>query len=177
MAPANLTNSTQQRKWYREPWVWLLIALPLSAVIGGAYTAWLAVKTSDGLVTEDYYKQGLAVSETLSRNRHADELGISAGMRLTSDTVSLKLSSTSQEWKPPKQLLLTLSHPTRAGLDQSSVLQFAGERYVGSIRVPASGHWLVLVEDEAKTWRILSSVSLPSSGEILIGHVGKPVDD
>ncbi len=35
--PVNVMTET--RRWYREPWVWLLIALPMSAVVGGMVRA------------------------------------------------------------------------------------------------------------------------------------------
>ena len=51
-----------KKPWYREPWVWLMIALPASAVVGGIITIYLAVSTSDGLVVDDYYKRGKAIN-------------------------------------------------------------------------------------------------------------------
>ena len=57
--------------WYRQAWPWFLIAFPAIAVIAGAVTLWLAVSTSDGLVVDDYYKQGLAVQQTMARSQRA----------------------------------------------------------------------------------------------------------
>jgi hypothetical protein len=37
--------------------------LPI-VIVAGAVTVWLAVVSNDGLVTDDYYKQGLAVNQT-----------------------------------------------------------------------------------------------------------------
>ncbi len=76
----------------------------------------------------------------------------------------------------PPTLALTISHPTRAGLDQSRVLVRNGELYSGEVRLPAAGHWLVLLEDERKTWRVLGNVILPANGETLIGNSAVPVD-
>jgi len=44
------------RPWYREPWPWVLIAIPLLTVIASAITLWLAVSRPDYLVIgpEDY---------------------------------------------------------------------------------------------------------------------------
>ena len=58
-----LLHST--RPWFREPWVWLLIALPASAVLGGMVTIWIAVDSDDGLVVDDYYKRGLEINKKL----------------------------------------------------------------------------------------------------------------
>lgn len=168
MTTATPLGSRATQPWYREPWPWLLMLGPFIVVIAGSVTAWLAVVTSDGLVTEDYYKQGQAAGETLVRSRHAEELGIQAGVRLTADGLRVRLSSRST-MSPPPALMVTLSHPTRAGLDQQSRLQRDGDAYAGAMHLPASGHWLVLVEDEAKTWRLMGSVMLPAASEAVIG--------
>ncbi|MEW6513177.1 MAG: FixH family protein [Pseudomonadota bacterium] len=155
------------KPWYREPWPWFLMSGPILVIIAAFVSAWIAIRSSDGLVTEDYYKQGLVAGETLTRSKHAEELGISAGLRLTDEQVSIRL--TSRQTEKPAALNVTLSHPTRAGIDQKSVLKLNGEVYAGKLNLPASGHWLVLVEDEAKTWRIMGSVMLPAAGEVVIG--------
>lgn len=161
-----LTRSAQP--WYREPWPWLLMAGPAIVIVAGIITAWLAVTSSDGLVTEDYYKQGQAAGETLMRSRHAEAMGLQAGIVLKAEGVRVRLSSTA-EMPPPPVLLMTLSHPTRAGLDQQSRLQRDGDAYTGQLKLPASGHWLVLIEDEAKTWRLMGSTVLPAAKEAVIG--------
>ncbi len=157
------------KPWYREPWPWLLMIGPSVVVVAGIYTAWLAVSTSDGLVTEHYYKQGLMVGETLVQSRRAEELGIVAGLRLANDSIRIRWSSRQVDEPLPPALVVMLSHPTRAGLDQRSVLKPAGDAYVGELQLPASGHWLVLIEDEAKTWRLMGSVVLPAANETTIG--------
>lgn len=162
--------------WYREPWPWLLMAGPLIVVVAGFVTAWLAVTSSDGLVADDYYRQGQAAGETLARSRHAEALGLQAGIALKAEGIRVRLGSVAEMALPPA-LQVTLSHPTRAGLDQKSRLRRDGDAYAGTINLPAAGHWLVLVEDEAKTWRLMGSVLLPSAGEVVIGGVrdGAPV--
>jgi len=44
--------------WYRYPWPWLLMAAPLTAVIWGATTLWIAVEYRDPLVTEHAWEDG-----------------------------------------------------------------------------------------------------------------------
>ncbi len=46
-------NDTQHRPWYREPWPWVAIAIPLAAVIMGMTTLYLAVSNPDYLVVDD----------------------------------------------------------------------------------------------------------------------------
>ena len=162
-------NSTVVRPWYREPWPWILAAGPFIVVIAAFYTAWLAVKSNDGLVTDDYYRKGLAANQTIARSEEAAKMGLVAGIRVSSDTLLVRLQAGDNKFVMPPTLAVTISHPTRAGLDQSRVLTRSGDSYAGEFRLPAAGHWLVLLEDERKTWRLMGNVILPANGETLIG--------
>ncbi len=161
------------KRWYREPWPWILMAGPFVVIVAALVTAWIAATTSDPLVTDDYYKKGLAVNQTLAQSKLAAEMGIEARLRLMADRVEVGISSAADDSSPmpaPSSLRLTLSHPTRAGLDQVVELKsIGGQQYAGDLRLPASGHWIVMVEDNAQTWRLLGNVVLPAQGETLIG--------
>ena len=54
-----VTQSTAG-SWKREPLVWMLIAIPFSAVVMGVVMITLAIQSSSGLVVDDYYKKGQA---------------------------------------------------------------------------------------------------------------------
>ncbi len=157
----------QSKPWYREPWPWFLMSGPIIVIIAAFVSAWIAIRSSDGLVREDYYKEGLKAGETLARSRLAESLGISVAMRLEGDRVRVRLQS--REAVAPTALHLTLSHPTRAGIDQHALLKPLGTEYVGELNLPASGHWLLIVEDDARTWRVMGSVRLPASKDVVIG--------
>ena len=60
-----------QRNWKREPMVWMLIAIPLAAVIMGVVMITLASQTFSGLVVDDYYKKGKQINRVLARDRLA----------------------------------------------------------------------------------------------------------
>lgn len=162
-------NAHAAKPWYREPWPWILMAGPAIVIVAGVYTAYLAVSTSDGLVADDYYKQGLGVNKTIASSESARKHGLTVALRVTADGFAMKLSARDTEFVAPKSLVVTLSHPTRAGLDQTRVLGRVGDTYVGKLRLPASGHWIVLIEDEPKSWRLMGNVVLPASGETVIG--------
>lgn len=44
-------NDNRNSRWYREPVMWLVVAIPLATVIAGFTTLWLANRTPDTLVT------------------------------------------------------------------------------------------------------------------------------
>lgn len=162
-------NSEAARPWYREPWPWILAAGPAIVVVAGIFTAWLAVKSNDGLVTDDYYRKGLAANQTIARSEQATRLGLVAGIRIAEDRLSVRLQASDGNFPLPPTVVATVSHPTRAGLDQSRLLVRNGSTYSGEVRLPSAGHWLVLLEDEGKTWRLMGNVVLPANGETLIG--------
>jgi hypothetical protein len=174
MKENNMMNTAAVRQWYREPWPWILAAGPFIVVIAACYTAWLAVVSSDGLVTDDYYRKGLSVNQTIARSEYAAKMGLVAGVRIGDGILSVRMQAQNTSFVMPSTLALTISHPTRAGLDQSRVLVRNGDVYSGEVRLPAAGHWLVLLEDEQKTWRLMGNVILPANGETLIGGPALP---
>ena len=155
--------------WYRHRWPWILAAGPAVVVVASFITLWLAISSSDGLVTEDYYRKGLAINQTLALSERAQALDLEAGVSLKLDSISVRVGSKMPGFTLPKQIRVTVSHPTRAGLDQSQVLTLLDGRYTGRFRLPAAGHWVVLLEDDAKTWRMMGNVMLPASGETVFG--------
>lgn len=155
--------------WYRHRWPWLLMAGPLVVVVASFITLWLAIRTDDGLVTENYYRQGLAINQTLKLSERAREMGLEAGLTMELDQIIVRLAAADRGFEPPAALRVTISHPTRAGLDQVQTLTRQGDHYAGQFRLPAEGHWTVRLEDTAKTWLMLGNIVLPASGEQVFG--------
>jgi hypothetical protein len=56
----------------------LLASGPVTVIIAGVITTWLAATGNTALVADDYYKQGLTINRTLERERLADDLGVRA---------------------------------------------------------------------------------------------------
>lgn len=166
---------TASKPWYREPWPWILMAGPFIVIVAALYTAWLAITTADGLVTDDYYKKGLAVNKTIAASDQAKKLGLVVSLRVTEQGFALRLTAADKSLPLPPTLVVTLSHPTRAGVDQTVIFPRSGDVYSGKLQLPASGHWLVLIEDEPKSWRLMGNVVLPASGETVIGGI-EPAD-
>ena len=148
--------------WYREPWPWLLMAGPVAVILAGGYTAWLAVTNEDGLVSDDYYKQGLAINKVIRRESAAAALGIQARIAFGEDShVSVDLSGAA-----PRELILQLVHPTRAGMDRRVPLTARGSgRYEGILR-SAEGRWHVAIEDPAGTWRV-GGIGVVDTGSVI----------
>lgn len=142
------------RPWYKEPWPWILMAGPGIVVVAGFVTAWLAATSDDGLVTDDYYKQGMTVNQRLHRDQQANALGLRADVMRSGLGVRLLLGSEGGA-KLPEVLTLKLAHPTRAGQDQLLEMVSEGQGfYSGKMTADVSGRWLVSIEDPAGEWRL-----------------------
>jgi len=46
-------NGLDIRPWYKEPWPWVIIAIPLLTIIASGFTFYLAVSHPDYLVVEE----------------------------------------------------------------------------------------------------------------------------
>ena len=143
------------KPWYRQLWPWLLISGPAAVLVAGAVTMWLAVSTADGLVAEDYYKQGLAINKRLAREDAARALGISATVALRPDRIRIDVQGAA-----PEALFVHMAHATRAGHDvRLRLTPVAPGTYEAEINELPRGHWRVVIEDPRGTWRIAREAS------------------
>jgi hypothetical protein len=153
--------------WYKQGWPWFLIALPATAVIAGFITLWIAVSTWDGLVVDDDYQQGKTIELTVARSVRARELGLAARIKITSDAMSVAIS-TGDGVRPPPTLIVTIAHPTPAGHDQVVLLKGSEGVFEGPIAPLSTGRWLIQIEDESRTWRLNGTTYLPTETEFTI---------
>jgi hypothetical protein len=128
------------------------MAGPATVVVAGIVTAWIAVTYEDGLVADDYYKQGLAINQVIRRDAEAAALNLQARLLFGEGRVRVMLSG-SATW--PEELVLRLVHRTRAGLDQEARMAHSGGGwYEGALPASASGRWHLLLEDGERHWRL-----------------------
>lgn len=145
---------TDSTPWYLEPWPWLLMSGPLIVIVAGIFTLVLAVRTSDGLVAEDYYKEGLAINRAIERDERARALGLSASLQFSEERTRVR-AFLAGAGTPPAALRLTLAHRTRAGEDQSILLRaIAPGVYEGTLGAQRSASWRIELADEARAWRL-----------------------
>lgn len=157
------------RAWYREPWLWLVMAGPILVVIAGVYTAWLAARAPDAVVVDDYYSRGKAINQDLRRDRNAAVLGLS--LRLHHDAAAGKLTGTLAQrgaaWTGPIQLQLI--HATRPERDLRFIVPVRADGGF-EVALPAleATRWQVLVEGSARDWRLSGTWGLPRQAELAL---------
>jgi hypothetical protein len=150
----SMTLQRESQPWYKERWPWFLMAGPAIVIVAGFVTLWLAIESNDGLVTDDYYKQGLAVNQRMHRDQLAASMGLHADLMRADLNVRLMLNADGSA-KAPESIVLKLAHPTRGGQDQAVQMRSEGQGfYSGHLSADISGRWLVSIEDPAGQWRL-----------------------
>jgi hypothetical protein len=137
--------------WYRQRWPWLLIAGPFLVVVASLASAWIAVRSDDGVVAEDYYKQGLLINQKLAQMARTPERVPDATISVEAGgVVRVRLQSSSAA---PARLRLTLARPGEPRYDRVVRLARAGDRdWTGAMPELVPGRWLVTLESDA--WRL-----------------------
>lgn len=162
--------SKKTAPWYKHRWPWLLMAGPAVVIVAGFFTAWLAIKSNDGLVDDNYYKVGLSVNQEIKQKQLAAELNLKADLKLVGNgqSVQLVLSGLPKE-ALPDTLQLRLVHPTRKGEDQTVVLKRQGQLFVAPLSAnPGTGRWHVVIEDPLAGWRMDGVWEIQSKAAITI---------
>ncbi len=154
-----------QQPWYRQRWPWLLAIMPITSIIVGFAFLWAAIKTDDGLVADDYYKDGLAINRIVERDIAAGKYAVHAVARLEGAVVNLQLAGKLPA--PPDTLKLSLVHPTRKGLDHSVLLtRRRTDTYIGTVHDLIASRYDIILEPLDGAWR-LAGVWHPTQGETL----------
>lgn len=139
-----------RKPWYREPWPWLLMSGPAIAVVAGVTTAIVAFRGADGLVADDYYRQGLAVNRDIARDQAARDLGIAGEVHLLPGLVRVTLRSTA---RLPDRVTLRFVHPTRASEDRVvHPARTPGGAWEAPLPGLPAGRWRAIVE--TAQWRV-----------------------
>lgn len=159
---------TKGTPWYKQRWPWLLMAPPLVAVIAGFYTLKLAIQSWDGLVSDDYYKEGLAIQQRIDRTAKAAELGLAAWVQWNDGRLTLWFDPARLKIDPPHLITVRFVHPTQSGKDQQLNLVLDQGRYWAPLVLPTMGRWHVVIEDESRQWRLSGTIVVPTEREELI---------
>ena len=158
---SSVPSASNGVRWNREPFVWLLIAFPATAVVVGFTLLGLAIYSDDGMVEDDYYRKGKEINRVLARDQAAAKHGLESTLAFDSAKQELQVQLTArQDVKLPEQIELRFLHATRAGLDRNMLLP---RRVDGVYRAPlpqlAPGHWNVQLA--AQDWRLTGSLFVP----------------
>jgi len=146
-----------QRPWFKEPYVWMLIGIPLSSVLVGIFFITTAVQNKDTLVRDNYYKDGLAYNSELQWDKHAKAMDIR--LEILVEGNDLKLTMLNSRLDPPSTLKITLGHPTIPEKDRESHTQLTeNKQFLGFVEAMEDGRYYFLVESAEQQWRVRKDI-------------------
>lgn len=149
--------------WYKNFWPWFIIFILSCAVVASLSVVYIAVSHPDGVVRDDWYKEGQAINRTLDRDNKARALGLAAGFKVDDLTGEISLSLSGSLESVPGELELWISHPTQPEKDEHIVMHHtAGNDYVGQLTAKLDGKRYL--ELSTSTWRLASKIRFPNDG-------------
>jgi hypothetical protein len=127
---------------------------PAIVVVAGIATAIIAFTGADGLVADDYYKQGLGINKQIARDEAASALGIAGEVRLEAGMARVTLRAAAAL---PDRVTLRLAHPSRAAEDRVIHPARRGEGvYEAPLADLPPGRWRAIVE--TAQWRVAAQL-------------------
>ncbi|MGR8919526.1 MAG: FixH family protein [Gammaproteobacteria bacterium] len=159
------TEPDKVTRWYSEPYAWMVFGIPAFTVVAGIAMVLIASSNTDGLVVDDYYKQGLEINRVLDREARAAELGLALTVeRLSPTDFSISLGATPESAAAlPDRLDINFAHATRAAGDQmASASHMGGGHYRGRLERLSQGPWYVDVS--TADWRLIKRVVVGADG-------------
>ncbi len=157
-----MTNTAPIVPWYKQPWLWFLLSIPITSVILSSIMVTVAVKGRDTLVSDNYYKYGLEINQTIEQDLLAERLELRPKLTINADgTARLKFS----ENKLPPQAFVTLKilHPTLGERDTEVRLLPTSNGFFASVPENLSGRYYIDIYAFDESWRIREEVVLPIS--------------
>jgi len=135
--------------WYRQFWFWFVFGPLIFIILMCGVFVTVAFKNSDDVVTDNYYKVGRMINQTLAQDEKAAELGLIAKVKIDQLTGDV-LVSLSGKHSFPKQLLLFLDNPAKAIKDQRILLtEIAAGEYRGELDTAIEYNWYISLIPEA----------------------------
>ena len=148
--------------WYKQVWPWVIIAIPFSAVLFGIFQITVVILHPDDVVDDNYYKDGMAINQTLDEDRAAKKLGVTASLAAyTKDEIALIVHGTKDS-----RLTLKFAHITDASKDRQVILyRQANDRYAAYKNIPQEftrpGVWYVELDGQNGDWRLWKRMVTP----------------
>lgn len=156
------------KPWYKHSTAWLLFMGPIIVVFAAIYTAWLAFNMDDGMVVDDYYQEGKAINQRLTRDNTASAAQLQATLVLGQNQKTVRvILQNPQNIAVGDHLILRLQHPTQSAADIVLPLQpLAPNTYEGKANALLDDRWYVSIEEAH--WRLTGEWKITPDSSIVL---------
>ena len=156
-----MTDDDTNRPWYREPWPWVLIAIPGITILWSIFLFLFSMEQHVSMVEDDYYDEGMGINRELSRDIEAANLGLSGRVSFT-DGERLDILLESPERRNWERLQVEITHATLGDRDQTTIAERVGEgRYRARVQPLSDGRWYIDIRNTGNDWRLRGALKTP----------------
>jgi len=144
---------------------------PLAVVVASLASAWIAVVSDDGVVAEDYYKQGLLINQRLAAMAGERSPDPAATITFQADgevRVHVEVDSAAA----PRWLRLTLERPGGRDVRELALRRAEDGDWIASQFPETPGRWIVKIESDR--WRLPVTTIAGQPSQIHLGAIGHP---
>lgn len=144
----------QSNSPWRNPVLWLLVLLPLAAVVGGISMVVVATRSSgnNDVVTDAVSRTGQIQQAATGPDEVAMERRLSLVLRSEDGVVeAFPATGTFDRSRPLKVLF---EHPTDSALDVAVELEPTATGWRTGRKLPADHHWNLIAGDATGQWRL-----------------------
>lgn len=162
--------SVPSRRWYREPWPWLLMLPPLASVVGGVTMVYLAVGVSNPLVVDDYARIEEITRDRFAAEESAADLDVRARVTFAPAAegrvdVLVEIEG-GEAFAAPAEIRLRLRHAAYEAADRTLTLGRATSGYAGSTTL-ADGRYALDLGPPGGAW-LLSGAAPQGAGTLAL---------
>jgi len=146
-------DDERKRPAWREPMIWLVVGVPLAAVVAGLWMVVVATRSggTDGS-TDDVRRTGQVQVADLAPDARAAELGLRVVVQVFEGQV--RVFPVDGALPRDASLVATFAHPQDAADDITLVLAPDDLGWHVDADVATDHDWLVQLGDSAGTWRV-----------------------
>lgn len=180
------------KPWYQEFWAWFILTPLIVVVIVGITLLTIAIKKSDDIVLDNYYKEGRMINQRIDQDAKAAALGLRAELRFDLEVGEILLTLTSKDnIELPKKVILNLDHPFEESYDVTATMhQIVPGSYRTDIETRLTQRWYVRLSPDLPIfhedgmdlkemnqkdkvpkdlWRLIGDVNLENEQQLILG--------
>jgi hypothetical protein len=150
---------------------------PFIVIIASLASAWMAIKSDDGVVAQDYYKRGLLINQRLKHAAPDPELRLGAmitvapGGEVRVHMEGLREGIAEGLAEGPPSLRLKLAHPATGSHPEIVMLKRSADGdFIGALPEQTPGRWIVTLESDG--WRLPTTTVDGHLSQIRLGAAG-----
>lgn len=149
------------RPWYKQPWLWFLLSIPITSVVLSSIMVTVAVVGKDSLVSDNYYKDGMGINQTLEQDHLTQSLGLQPIISFNGTEVILELQA-SKDFIKQSFLTLKILHPTVS--DEDIIIKLLPSNnniFIGELPREIEGRRYLDLYAFDNSWRLREEVMTP----------------